>query len=561
MFPTNILGSLHLARRALIAHQTALDTIGHNLANAATPGYSRQRAELTPVLNRGGVDVTEIRRIRDRFLDISLLNEQQLLGKAQAQDGMLQRLQAIFNDAPGTGLSSMLDGLFQGFQDLAVNPTDQTLRVSLKDRAERLTSTFQLMSSRLGQLKTDLTTEIQQRVTAANDLLTSIAEIHRQIIAARNGPAPNDLMDQRDRLISELTTIVGVAATDREDGTVQLAMSGTGVLLVDGTATAPLTAALDPVTDTVNLTAGAAAIAVAPRAGALAAVVDARNSASGPLKQAISDLNALARAVTAEVNRLHASGTGLTEHTSLTSVNAVSAATAPLDAAGLVETPGTGSFDVIVHDATGAVLSTVTVTITAGTTTLADVQAAIDADASLTAAVTAAGKLSITAAAGTTFTFADDSSDTLMALGLNTFFTGSTATDIAVNPVVTGDVNKIAAAQAESSGLVHPGNGDNALALARLRTALTMSSGTATFVDFFGATVGRVGSEAGDAIDALERQEAAVHLVESLQQQAAGVSSDEELISLTQAQTAYAAAARFATTIDEIIQTLLQMAA
>jgi flagellar hook-associated protein 1 FlgK len=559
VFPSNILGSLQIARSALLSQQTALNTIGHNLANAATPGYTRQRTEFAPAAPQLGVDVQTIRRIKDRFLDFSLLTEQQGLGKAQSQAGMLQRLQAIFNDQPGAGLSSMLDQFFQTFQDLSVNPADQALRVATESQGERIAGTFQGLRARVDQLKGDLTTEIQNRVTDANSLLTQIADLHRQIIASRGGPPPNDLLDRRDQLVTQLAQIIGVSATDRADGTVQLAVAGTGVLLVDGTSPALLTATLNSGTDTVNLTAGASSLAITPSSGALASVVTARNSATGAVKQAASDLNTLASSLIAEVNRIHASGTGLTESQSLTAVNAVSAPTAALTAAGLAYTPVTGSFQVIVHDAGGAVMSSATIPVTAGATTLNDLQAALSAVPNLTATISG-GKLTVTAAAGDTFTFAGDTSDALMALGLNTFFTGSDALGIAVNPLVANDVTKIATAQADAGGLVHAGDGSNALALARLRTKLAMGSGTATFTDFFATTVGRIGSQMRDATQALDRQQTSVQVVQNLQQQTSGVSTDEEMINLTQSQNAYAAAARYATTIQSVLDTLLQMA-
>jgi flagellar hook-associated protein 1 FlgK len=557
-FPANILGSLHIARRALLAHQTALNTIGHNLANAATPGYTRQRTELEAASPQLGVDVQTIRRIRDRFLDFSLLTERQTLGRAEGQDGLLRRLEGVFNESPGTGLGPTLDQFFQAWQDLSVNPADRALRVTAVQHGERLAATLVGLRTRVDQLKKDLTTEIQNRVSDANSLLTEIAELHRQIIASRGGPPPNDLADRRDELVARLAQIIGVAATDRPDGTVQLAVTGTGVLLMDGTSTAPLTATVNTGTDTVNLTVGAGAIAITPKSGALAAAVDARNSATGPVKQAVADLNALASAVVAEVNRVHAGGAGLSGHSSLTATNAVSSSAVALTAAGLPYTPVTGSFKVVVHDAAGAVLSTVTVAVTAGTTTLENVRAALDADANLTATISG-GKLTLTTAAGTTFAFAGDSSDTLMALGLNTFFTGSDALTIAVNPLVSGDPGKLAAAQADAAGLVHPGDGANALALARLRGKAALSASTLTFTEFYATLIGRVGSQTRDAAEALDRQQAAVQVVEGLQQQVSGVSTDEELIALTQSQNAYAAAAKYVTTIQELLETLLNM--
>ena len=555
IFPTSLFGGLDLARRALTAHQLAVQVAGHNLANAATPGYSRERVDFVPSEERRGVDVQSVTRMRDRFLDFALINEQQTFGKHLSNEGLLSRIQAVVTDPPGEGLSAVMDDLFAGFQDLAASPTDQAARFEVKDAGERLALTFNLMRAHFDQIKTDVTTEINQRVDEANDLINQIADLNRQIVPLFQTSSPNNLLDQRDLLVSKLAEIAGVTQTDRADGTVQLALTGTGVLLVDGLAAFELAATFNGGTDTVDLSAGGS-LPVLPRSGRLGALMESRNVSTGPLKQAMTDLDTLAASIALEVNRLHASGTGTSEHTAVTAVNAVSGAGTALNAAGLAVTPVNGSFTVIVHDATGAVTANAAINIVAGTTTLTDVQTALNAVAGLTATITS-GRLTITAAAGRTFTFKNDTSDTLAALGINTFFTGATASTLAVNSVVVNDVTKITAAAADATNLVHAGDGTQALALARLRTALTMVSDTKTFGDFYGALVARVGSQMQTATEGVTRQEAALHVVESLQHQVSGVSSDEEMINLSQSQTAYAAAARFATTINTLIGTLL----
>jgi flagellar hook-associated protein 1 FlgK len=558
VYPANILGTLHLARRALASQQSALQTIGHNLANVATPGYTQQRTELVNMAIQNGVDVAAIQRLRDRFADAATLAEEQALGKSQAEAGVLQRLEGIVNDGSGAGLGAVLDQFFGTFQDLATAPADTAVRATVVDAGARVASTLTSMRARIVQIRDDLTSQIRSQVADVNSLLTQISDLHRQIANAQTGPTPNDLLDQRDRLVSQLNQIVGVSTSDRSDGTVQIALAGSGILLVDGVTTAQLTATVNGVTDTVDLTAGAAATPITPRSGALAGTTQARNLSTGAVKQALSDLDALAGGVIAEVNRLHAGGAGLTGHTSLTAVNAVSSSSAALTAAGLATTPVTGSFRVLVHDGTGAVASSVTVNVTAGVTTLDDVRAALDADPYLSATISA-GTLTIGTAAGSTFSFGGDSSDTLMALGLNTFFTGSSAGTIAVNPLVSGDLTKLAAAQADAGGLVHAGDGANALALARLRTDLTMTGDTLSFGDFYGGVVGRVGSASRDAQQAVDRGKAAVELTQGLQQQAEGVSTDDQLIYLTQSQQAYAAMARYVTVIQDALDALLRI--
>ncbi len=558
MIPSSsILRTLDLAQQGLMAQQTALDTIGQNIANVSTPGYTRQRADLVPVSPRG-VQVQDIQRLRDRFLDISLLNEQQALGKGQAEQGLLQRLEDVFNDPSSTGLGPQIDQFFNAFHDLSANPTDQAVRVTVRDQGVQLAGTLQQTRASVVQIEDDATTQIQQRVASANELIAQIADLNRQIVAARSGPNPNALLDQRDTLVGTLNQIIGVSTTDLANGGVQLAVTGTGVLIVDGLETAPLTATTDAATDTVNLTAGTTAIPITPKSGALGGLVNARNNPSGPLKQALGDLDALAQTIITDVNRVHASGTGLTEPDSVVATNAVSGAAVALGSAGLPTAPKAGVLNVYVHDASGAVSSSVSVTIDPTTTTLTSLATALGADSDLTVGVTG-GKLAITAAAGKTLVFTD-TSDTLLGFGIGGFFTGTDAATIAVDPAIAADPGRIAAAQADATGLVHPGDGSNALAIAQLAGATGMSGGTATYSTFYGALVGTVGSQAKTANDDVTREQSAVELVQNLQQQTSGVSTDEELVNLSQAQTAYAAAARIATTVNDMIQTLLAMA-
>ncbi len=553
----SLFSGFEIGRKALAAHQAVLDTVGHNLANVATRGYARQRAELVAVAPRNGVEVAQIRRLRDRFLDVQLIQEGGGLGRAQAQVNLLQRLESIFTEDPEAGLGATLSRFFRAFQDLSVHPTDPALRVTVKEAGAQVAATFRDLRGGLDVLKADLVTEIESRVSAANGLVTEIAELNRRIVAARGGGLePSDLLDRRDLLVAQLSEIAGVAASDNENGSVRVTIAGTGVRLLDGDLVSTLTVALDGSTNTVRLQVDDEV--VAPQSGALAALVGARNSPTGPISQAASDLDALARSIIDEVNRLHASGAGLTGHATLTAANAVSSSTVALTAAGLPSSPLTGAFRIVVHDSAGSVASTVDVSVTAGVTTLEDVRSAIDADPNLTATISA-GILTVSAASGMTYAFASDTSDTLLALGLNTFFTGTDALTIGESPLVAGDVAKIAAARVDSTGLVHRGDGENALALARLRTKPTLRGGTATFVDFLGTLVSRVGSEARDATQALDRQEAAVELVENLQQQTSGVSTDEELLTLTQAQHAYAAAARYISTLNDVIDSLFQI--
>jgi flagellar hook-associated protein 1 FlgK len=553
---TTISSMLEVGKRALLAHQAALGTIAHNLANSATPGYTRQRAELVPTAPLNGVAVASIQRIRDRFLDLALLDATGKLGSAETGAGLLTRLQVVFNAGPEAGLAAALDGLFQGFHALSANPTDRAIRITVRDAGERLAATFRDMAAQLDRLKADLDTQIAEEVAEANRLLAEIAEVHRRILEAHGGPAPNDLLDRRDRLVAELSRVVGVTVGDLPDGTLRLGVAGTGVLLLEGTLVAPLSTNLDVGGDRVDVMASG--VTLAPASGALAAALTARNSATGAVKQAAADLDALARAVILEVNRVHATGAGLDGLTQAQAVHAVTSAAVPLGGAGLPFAVRDGAFELVVHDAAGQVVSRLAVAVTAGATTLEDVRAAIDADPDLAAAIVG-GRLAISAAGGKSFAVASDTSDALAALGLNAFFAGTDARTMAVGTEVALDPARIAAARVDSQGLVRPGDGDNALALARLAEALTMSGGTATFLDAFGTLLGRVGSQTRQGHETLERQQAVVEQAQALREQTSGVSPDEEMIALMQSQDAFAAAARHVATMREVMQALLDI--
>ncbi len=126
---------------------------------------------------------------------------------------------------------------------------------------------------------------------------------------------------------------------------------------------------------------------------------------------------------------------------------------------------------------------------------------------------------------------------------------------------MAADPNKIATAQADAKGIVRPGDGTQAQAIGELANGFVLSGGTATFSSFIGTTIGAVGSRAREANDAVDRQQAALGAVQSLQAQTSGVSVDEEMIALTQSQYAYAAAGRYIGAVQDMIQALLDMMA
>jgi flagellar hook-associated protein 1 FlgK len=346
------------------------------------------------------------------------------------------------------------------------------------------------------------------------------------------------------------------------DGQVRVMLGG-GLTLVDGQTTVPLEArANDPDPDSVRLFLGGKLMT--PGGGMLAGLLDSRNSTSGFVKGFQSQLDALANNLVLEINRLQASGIGLQGLTTLVSENAVTGPATALNAAGLPFTPVDGSFKVFVYDASGAVTFSGTIPVTAGTTSLtamASLIDAVDGVGGLTATVGADNKLTIMAPAGGTFTLAADTSDTLVALGLHGFFSGSDARTIAVSNSVQADASTIAATTPNSTGVFSPGDNSNALALASLQddsTAITLpSGGTTTLGAYLSNLVSDLASQEAGAKRSVGLHTTMADFLTSRRDQASGVSLDEEMTNLIRFQKAYEAAAHFVTVVNDLLGTLM----
>jgi flagellar hook-associated protein 1 FlgK len=276
-----------------------------------------------------------------------------------------------------------------------------------------------------------------------------------------------------------------------------------------------------------------------------------------------TDLNNLVNALIAEFNKIHSQGNGLSAFTSLTSDNFVLAGTEGNDlddpATGLAFTPVDGSFEINVIDATGAV-STTTITVdldgVGADDSLNDLAANLNAVADISASVSN-GRLVITADPTYSFTFSNDSSNVLQVLGLNTFFSGSNATNIDINSVVENNLTLIAASL--STDPLATGNNENALNLAGLQQGLVMESGIATLGDSLNATVSNIGNVANRLDLEAQTQDLFVREMDARRQQVSGVDLNEEAANLIRFQRGFEAAARLITVTDAMLEAVIRM--
>uniref|UniRef100_C5D7T8 Flagellar hook-associated protein 1 n=1 Tax=Geobacillus sp. (strain WCH70) TaxID=471223 RepID=C5D7T8_GEOSW len=225
---------LEAAKRAMMTQQAALYVTGHNVANANTPGYTRQRVNFvqtepfpSPGLNRPqipgqmgtGVKAGSVERVREYFLDIQYRGENNKLGYWEARADAIAKMEDIMNEPSDNGLAKTMDQFWQALQDLSVNPENEGARSVVRQRGLAVVETFHYLSNSLSQIQTDIGTQIGVTITQINSLAKQISEINQQIASVEpNGYLPNDLYDERDRLIDELSKLINVQVEKHPTG-------------------------------------------------------------------------------------------------------------------------------------------------------------------------------------------------------------------------------------------------------------------------------------------------------------------------------------------------------
>ncbi len=227
-------GLMSLGTRAMFANYATLQTIGNNIANANTPGYSRQQVELGTAGGQStgagffgqGVSVQTVTRASDAFLTRDAAMSKSQAARDAARLEQLERLEKVFPTGE-SGLGYAAGDLLNAFVDVANRPQDASARQVVLARAEELASRFRAADSQLDALQSGVTEDVKNSVTVVNTLAKRVADINRQIAATQgSGHAPNDLLDQRDQLISEIGSYVQVTTIEADDGSLGVFIGG-----------------------------------------------------------------------------------------------------------------------------------------------------------------------------------------------------------------------------------------------------------------------------------------------------------------------------------------------
>ncbi|MFQ5705971.1 MAG: flagellar hook-associated protein FlgK [bacterium] len=323
---SDLLRIFNIGRKALSAHQSAMNTAGHNIANVNTKGYSRQRVNLTAsrpqFTPRGifgsGVDIESVERVRNKFIDQQLSQERPSVGQYEFLTDSLQSVEDVFNEPSEFGLNRAMEDFFNAFQDLANDPESASARVVLKNKALTLASGFNRVQRQLSDLNKQLNQELQVKVDEMNRLGSEIAELNKKIASFElGGSEASDFRDQRDLLIDQLAKLINIKTNENEAGVLSVT-AGSRFLVVDTRVQkfALQTSSEDSTGPQVVSESGGQVVDIA--SGSLKGLLQARDEY---IPDYLSRLDLLAQIVASEVNTRHRSGYNLAGETNVNFFN------------------------------------------------------------------------------------------------------------------------------------------------------------------------------------------------------------------------------------------------
>lgn len=219
---SGLFGTFNIAKRGMFVQQKAIDVTSHNIANANTEGYSRQRAVIEttrpaymPSLNNSmgpgqsgtGAQITAIERVRDSFMDFQVRNETSTYGKYEARQTFLSEIESIFNEPSDTGISTLLGKFFDSWQQLSKQAQSSNARTVVVQQSAALADELNHTYKQLEELKKNTYDVMKNTVFDVSNILTQINQLNEQIIGVKvAGNMPNDLMDKRDLLLDKLSS-------------------------------------------------------------------------------------------------------------------------------------------------------------------------------------------------------------------------------------------------------------------------------------------------------------------------------------------------------------------
>lgn len=611
---------IELGKRSIMAHTDAISTAGHNISNANTEGYSRQRVQLKefdplyrPDLERPeragmigqGIDVQSITRIRDEMLDQRITAQQNQESYWDTRSKYYTMIEQIYNEPDEVSVRSNMDKFWESWQELSINPESQAARQAVVTRGESLSDSIKSKWENLMGVGSLINSDIDSTVKQINSYANQIAAVNSEIVRSRGvGDNPNDLLDRRDLLVDKLSKLANIT-TDRRDPDEFMVHLDGKVLVQGGVARNFDLVSLTDNNGYEKLVWADTREDASVSRGTLGALIELRDV---DVRNEIQSLNTMTMNFSDLVNDVHRNAygannvTGLdffTQHSFVENVNGNFDRNGDgvLDHSYIFRFTGTttlnpqeqigfegvmtfsgpsGNVQVPYHPT-----DTVETVINRINDSNGEVKAYLDRNNNLVLKGTTAqnvenpdfvirhvedsgffltGYSGILAASGDdgAYDFARaDAVDSLAGAQFAVSPVLNPAGYIEVNGVIKNDVKSVAAAFRDDSGNVNAGDGRAAVEIASIRNTKVMIGHERTLDDYFADSVTNVGLKGEQAENNLKSHMAIMNDLRTMRDSISGVNIDEELSDIIKFQHGYNAAAKFVTIWDSLIDTVI----
>jgi flagellar hook-associated protein 1 FlgK len=619
---TSTFSGIEIGKRAVVAHQQALNTTGHNLSNASTEGYSRQRVEFSafepiylPGLNREetpgqigqGTVVERIQRMRDQLLDQRVIAQASGEGYWTSRDPYVRMMEQLYLEVGDNSLRTQMDSFWDAWQELSIYPADAAPRQAVVERGKTLMDSIHQRFSGLKGLQDMAEEDIRLTVGRVNDLSKQIAALNRDIQKIQaQGDNPNDLLDRRDLLVDKLSSIIDVTVDSRDPD--EYMIHTAGYILVQGKIGRQFSLVQGVETD------GRSQIIWEEtrdnayfHGGSLAALLDLRD---GDIESEIQSLDNMTMNFVDLVNEIHRDGYGINgitgkdffterpfvnnstgnydrdgdgieDSTYLYRINGIHELKGndQIGLAGTMVFSGPNGNVEVPYFATDTVSEVVGRINNSGSEVVARLNRSgflslkgtpsedrenpdfvirhiEDSGQFLTGY---AGLLHIPGPYGAYNWEQADAAEYLQGDG-RSYALSPTAHPsgwIDINLEILQDSQLVASGFGVNGRPANPGNGEAAMAIAAIRNTQVMVGRLGTFDDYFADTVGRIGLLGEQSGRQLETQNQIMKQLKDMRESISGVNMDEELAAMIKYQHGYAAAARFITTVNTLLDTII----
>ena len=612
---------IELGKRSIMANQDAITTAGHNISNANTEGYSRQRVQIKefdplykpdlerlerPGLIGQGVDVQSINRIRDELLDERIVAQANQESYWDTRSKYYNMIEQIYNEPDDISVRSNMDKFWEAWQELSINPESKAARQAVVTRAETLTDSIKQRWEALDGVGNLIDGDIEATVKQVNSYARQIADCNAEIVRSRAmGDNPNDLLDRRDLLVDKLSKLIDISTDQRDSDEFMVHVGGRVIVQGNIAREIDLVPRFDDTGYSKLVWKDTGNDAVF-KGGTLGALVELRDV---DVRNEIQTLNTMTMNFADLVNDVHRNAVGankvtgldfFTQHSFVENANGNfdRNGDGELDTSYVFRFSGTNALDkqqqvgiegVMTFSGTNGNVQvpyfhtdTVETVIARINDSTSEVKAYLDKNNHLVLKATTAqsidnpdfvirhvedsgyflaGYSGILAGTGEEGAYDFAQADAVNALAGGAQFAVSPVFNpsayIEVNQVIRNDVMSVAAGYMDAAGTAPTGDGRAAVEIAAIRNTSVMVGGMKTFDDYFADTVTNVGLKGEQAETNLLSQNAIMDDLRNLRDSISGVNIDEELAEIMKFQHGYNAAAKFITVWDSLIDTVI----